>query len=130
MMAGRPKNSDLLDLVDTPLPPGFTGSVWGTERRFKKNIRRCLCARGLTLIGLARSMADVYAADPAYRRFLHGYDNARPEHLTRKIRRLLNGATLVRLEHVEMFAAVLGVPPAVLAYGSVTEVRRALGEWA
>ena len=101
--------------------PAFTGSVWGTQRRVRANVRYVLCSKGSTFKRFAELISEMSEWPK--------WAGMRPDPIVRHVRRVLNGATVATLDHLEMFSEILGVPPAILAYGSAREVRQALGEW-
>ena len=83
----------------------------GTVRRVKKNVRWLCCDRGWE----SRDLADAMMARTDWCDSDGG----------RKVRRYVNGHQRMTLDALEAIAYVLGVPPAVLAYGTHDEVREA-----
>ena len=92
--------------------------VWGVSgtpgRRFRENIIYTLQRLHTPQYCFAAELCDLGWAPCV--------DSA-----DRKLRRYISGQTKVTLEVLELFSAALGIPPAVLAYGSLREVDKALG---
>ena len=83
----------------------------GTVRRVRKNVRWLCCDRGWESRDLAGAMMV--------------HTDWRDSDSGRKVRRYVNGHQRMTLDALEAIAYVLGVPPGVLAYGSLDEVQEA-----
>ena len=83
------------------------------SKRFAMNLRRCLKNYDIS----QRS----FSADLCLLGFAPTPDSA-----DRKLRRLLTGATDLKLTTLDFFGSVLNVPPSVLAYGTTFEVEASL----
>lgn len=85
-----------------------------TANSFSRNVRYSLTWHGWTAADLGSE--------------IWGGQGKKADTPRRRINRLVTGAIRVSLADLERVAGALSVPPAVLAYGSLLDVRCALGE--
>jgi len=86
---------------------------YGCERRFSKNLRRVVCAKGMAFAGFGEVLHD------------RGWSPT-PHAAVRRMRRVCRGETRLTLNDLETIAGALGIPPAVLAYGTLQELEEAM----
>lgn len=86
------------------------------KRRFRANVLLCLNLRGWSVEDLGLAVWGPYGA---------GIDTPR-RRMHRILQRASRGRKYITLQDLETIAAVLEIPPPILAYGSADEVRAAL----